>query len=192
MRASPGDRASALVRTLHGGLDRLLFFLHYAKAQTADRGLPLGTRLDLLRHGFLPSSGRLYRSMTPASRGDYLADYPRYCRTPFINGDYRFCLDDKAVFGGLLQRYPDHAPRTLAAIYRGRLLPVRNVPGGAGRRSRSSSPRTPRWSSSPPAGRAAGASCSSKRRPAETSWLAASGAPSPGCAPRSGGSTATS
>jgi hypothetical protein len=132
MRATPGDRASALARTLHGGLDRLLFFLHYAKAQTAGQGLPLGTRLDLLRHGFLPSSGRLYRSMTPESRGDYLADYPRYCRTPFVNGGYRFCLDDKAVFGGLLQRYPDHAPRTLAAIYRGRLLPVRNAPGEGG------------------------------------------------------------
>jgi hypothetical protein len=124
------DRLALTVRGLHKQIDWFKFALHYAKSQTADYGLPLPTRLRLLRYGFLPSSWRLYR-LRPERRGDYLTDYARYCRTPFINGDYRFCLDNKIVFSGLLQRYPEHLPCTFGMIDQGRLLLTRDARGGS-------------------------------------------------------------
>ena len=66
--------------------------------------LPRSVRWRSWRQGFLSRSWRWY-SLDRNDPRQYLSDYVRFIRTPFINGRYSVVLDDKLLFYEVLSRH---------------------------------------------------------------------------------------
>ena len=99
----------------------------YRKERKFQTSIKLGRRIQAWRHGFLSESILVY-GREPHQLSDYLSDFSRYTRTPFINEPYSDFLNNKilfeASFGACI-----NVPRNLGLVDTGRFLTL--VKGGS-------------------------------------------------------------
>lgn len=116
---------------LRRALPTLYQRLWAARAWRALRGrnryradLPLGQQLALVRRGFFPAAGLMYRLDGP-SEADYVTDYERYTRTSGLNGADAFFLDSKFAFFLMVRTQAPHLlPHHLGFYRHGHVIPT--------------------------------------------------------------------
>lgn len=77
--------------------------------------LPLSRVVWLWKHGFMRKADTLYH-LDPTTIQDYVSDYRRYVKTPLINREYAFLLNNKLAFSKILQAYHDYLPEDYGLI----------------------------------------------------------------------------
>ena len=94
---------------IKGRVRRTLFsakhFLQLVEAEIkSDSGLPLAKRWYMWKRGFLSQS---YNSIDVENNdcSEYLSDWNRYLKTPFINGKYSIVLNHKVIFAAVMQQF---------------------------------------------------------------------------------------
>jgi hypothetical protein len=88
---------------------------------------PLRTRLRMWSKGFLTQSYSVFE-LDRNDPAHYLPDFPRYIRTPRINGRFSPLLNDKVLFHSLTRGLIP-IPKHVGAIFGGRFVPM--VPAAA-------------------------------------------------------------
>ncbi len=99
----------------------------YRKEQKSPVSTTFQQKLQFWKHGFLSESAAIYDR--PANELDeYLSDFARYTRTPFINGRYSEFLNNKILFeqffGALIE-----VPKNFGMVHQGKFLPFKNGTG---------------------------------------------------------------
>lgn len=111
--------------SLEGPARRFDRFLRLAQKELhSPVKIGLGDRLRMWRRGFLGESLAIY-GLDRNDPAAYVTDFQRHVRTPDLNGRYRFVLQDKLLFGRLMQSFPAHAVPSFGVIHRGRMRFVR-------------------------------------------------------------------
>jgi hypothetical protein len=108
----------------HGLLKQSIRFLEYLgrilylareEVKTPVR-IQLIKRFWLWQHGFLAKAFVLY-NLDKSNIQDYVSDYCRYVKTPLINREYAFLLNNKLAFSKILQKYTeDYLPEDYCLI----------------------------------------------------------------------------
>ena len=80
-------------------------------------------KIWLWRRGFTAESSVIY-SLDNSSLSDYLSDYTRSLKTPFINGEFSIVLNNKLIFARLLYKYGCHIPEIYCLINQGVVIPT--------------------------------------------------------------------
>lgn len=84
---------------------------------------PLRTRLWSWRRGFLTRSTKHYGA-TEDSRHLFVSDWARFVKTPRINGQFAFALDNKIVFSRILASYGCTIPEYYCLIRDGGMFQI--------------------------------------------------------------------
>jgi hypothetical protein len=80
----------------------------------------LYNRISAWRHGFWSRSFMLY-SLDTNDRADYLSDYAKVLKTPYINGEYSIVLNNKLIFWEVMQKFVDYLPEHYGFIQKGNI-----------------------------------------------------------------------
>lgn len=93
-----------------------------AKERRCPFAVPLRTRVQLWRRGFLSESSVIY-GRAPTTLGEYLTDRDRALRTRSINRRFSELLDNKLLFETVVSGLVD-VPRNYAVVSKGRIVPL--------------------------------------------------------------------
>ena len=79
--------------------------------------------LWLWKHGFLSHSCIFY-SLNKTNVTQYVSDFSRYVKTPLINQEYAFVLNNKLIFSKMLQNYHTYLIPIYCLVQQGGILPI--------------------------------------------------------------------
>ncbi len=90
--------------------------------------VPLRRRMWAWRHGYLSISAVRF-GVTDQNLNDYVSDFARYVRTPRINGEFAYALNNKLIFSELARGYGIRVPENYCLITGGRFIQVGDTYG---------------------------------------------------------------
>ncbi len=96
----------------------------YRKERKSPFALPFSKKIAMWRRGFLSESALTYAAAHD-QLDNYLSDFARYARTPYINGDHSSFLDNKILFEKFFGALVD-IPKNLGMIHKGHFMPLVN------------------------------------------------------------------
>lgn len=85
--------------------------------------VPLGKRLWSWRHGFLSRSGVRY-GLTDDNLSLFVSDWARYVKTPWIDGEFSFALNNKIVFSRILRSHGCDVPEYYCIVRNGEMFQI--------------------------------------------------------------------
>src|SRR5688572_10383168 len=87
----------------------------YRKERKSRFALPFPTKIGMWRKGFLSESALTYAAAHD-QLDNYLSDFARFTRTPYINGEHSIFLDNKILFEKFFGALVD-IPKNLCMIH---------------------------------------------------------------------------